>query len=93
MPISVDRNAWIRAGTKLSEIGEPLQRMGLALANQGDIDRQSLAGAIATGTHGTGATLGGWRSGETDRGCIFPSFDKGKVSFHTRRLQNKLKER
>ena len=30
---------------------------GVALANQGDIDRQSIAGAVATGTHGTGRTL------------------------------------
>jgi FAD-linked oxidoreductase len=29
------------------------------MANLGDIDRQSLAGAISTGTHGTGARFGG----------------------------------
>ena len=34
------------------------QHAGLALANMGDIDRQSIAGAISTGTHGTGCTLG-----------------------------------
>ncbi|MEX2113175.1 MAG: D-arabinono-1,4-lactone oxidase [Pirellulales bacterium] len=58
---SVDRDkceATIRAGTKLHALGESLWQHGLALANQGDIDRQSLAGAIATGTHGTGRTLG-----------------------------------
>ena len=32
---------------------------GLALANLGDIDRQTIAGAISTGTHGTGARFGG----------------------------------
>ena len=46
------------AGTKLHQVGDPLWAAGLALANMGDIDRQALAGAISTGTHGTGPTLG-----------------------------------
>lgn len=46
------------AGTKLHQLGDPLWTMGLALENMGDIDRQALAGAISTGTHGTGQTLG-----------------------------------
>lgn len=46
------------AGTKLYAVGDPLWSAGLALANMGDIDRQALAGAISTGTHGTGPTLG-----------------------------------
>ncbi|MEZ4499180.1 MAG: FAD-binding protein [Thermomicrobiales bacterium] len=50
--------ATILAGTKLHAIGEPLLRAGRALPNQGDIDRQALAGAVATGTHGTGRTVG-----------------------------------
>jgi FAD/FMN-containing dehydrogenase len=52
------KRATIRAGTKIHLLGEPLLACGLALENQGDIDRQSLAGAISTGTHGTGRTLG-----------------------------------
>ncbi len=57
--VDVERQqATVRAGTKIYELGEPLAGHGLALANQGDIDRQALAGAIATGTHGTGPTLG-----------------------------------
>jgi FAD/FMN-containing dehydrogenase len=58
---SVDRGkfeATILAGSKLHALGEPLAAHGMALANQGDIDRQSLAGAVSTGTHGTGPTLG-----------------------------------
>lgn len=58
---SADRErleATIFAGTKLHALGEPLAAHGMALANQGDIDRQSLAGAVSTGTHGTGPTLG-----------------------------------
>lgn len=47
----------VRSGTRIFQLGEPLWHYGLALRNQGDIDRQSLAGAIATGTHGSGRTL------------------------------------
>jgi FAD/FMN-containing dehydrogenase len=50
--------ATIRAGSKIASLGEPLREAGMALANQGDVDVQALAGAISTGTHGTGATLG-----------------------------------
>ena len=47
----------IYAGTRLYDVGEKLAGFNQALMNQGDIDQQSLAGAIATGTHGTGAHL------------------------------------
>ena len=50
------------AGTKLGDIGEPLSAAGQALYNMPDIDEQSLAGAIATGTHGTGRKLGALHS-------------------------------
>lgn len=46
------------AGTVLAELNAELARLGLAMENLGDIDRQTVAGAIATGTHGTGARLG-----------------------------------
>lgn len=52
------QQATIWAGTKLHQIGEPLLDAGLAMENLGDIDRQSFAGAISTGTHGTGVSLG-----------------------------------
>lgn len=52
------RRATVRAGTRIHQLGAPLLDAGLALRNQGDIDRQAIAGAIATGTHGTGETLG-----------------------------------
>lgn len=51
-------SATILAGTKIHAIGEPLLEAGFSLANQGDIDKQSIAGAISTGTHGTGRDLG-----------------------------------
>jgi FAD/FMN-containing dehydrogenase len=44
-------------GTTVGEFGEPLWAAGLALANQGDIDTQAIAGAVATGTHGSGNAL------------------------------------
>lgn len=46
------------AGTYLHEIGPILKDYGLALENMGDIQEQTIAGAISTGTHGTGITLG-----------------------------------
>jgi L-gulono-1,4-lactone dehydrogenase len=45
----------VEAGITLRRLGEELAARGLALENQGDIDAQTLAGATATGTHGTGA--------------------------------------
>ncbi len=45
------------AGIKLHDLGPLLWAQGLSLTQQGDIDRQSLAGALSTGTHGTGADL------------------------------------
>jgi len=49
--------ATVRAGTKLTDVGAPLLENGMALRNMGDIDVQSVAGALGTGTHGTGRTL------------------------------------
>ena len=49
----------VAAGTRLWNLGPLLREHGLALQNMGDIDRQSLAGATSTGTHGTGIRLGG----------------------------------
>lgn len=51
------REAVVLGGTKLFEMHEPLRAAGLAMENMGDIDRQAIAGAIATGTHGTGKGL------------------------------------
>jgi FAD-linked oxidoreductase len=48
-----------RSGTTLRALNAELGGLGLAMANLGDIDAQTLAGAVSTGTHGTGASLGG----------------------------------
>ncbi|MGW8484445.1 D-arabinono-1,4-lactone oxidase [Microbacterium sp. NPDC055903] len=47
------------AGTRLHRIPGLLAPYGLAMQNLGDIDRQSISGAISTGTHGTGVRFGG----------------------------------
>lgn len=49
--------------TTIGEFGEPLWAEGLALANQGDIVAQQIAGAISTATHGSGLRLGSFSSG------------------------------
>lgn len=49
----------VLAGTRLHDLSEQLWHRGLAMINLGDIDVQSIAGALATGTHGTGARFGG----------------------------------
>ncbi len=48
----------VQAGIKLSALNEKLVEVGLAMPNLGDIAYQSVAGAIATATHGTGLKLG-----------------------------------
>ena len=45
----------VQAGISIADCARQLAERGLALENQGDIDKQSLAGAVATATHGTGA--------------------------------------
>jgi FAD-linked oxidoreductase len=49
----------VRSGTTLRALNAALDAHGLALENLGDIDVQTISGALATGTHGTGARLGG----------------------------------
>ena len=57
--IAPDRKTvWAPAGWGLNRLTAALWAEGLSLINQGDINPQSLAGATATGTHGTGAELG-----------------------------------
>jgi FAD-linked oxidoreductase len=49
----------VGAGIRLHELNRVLAERGLAMQNLGDIDRQTIAGAVSTGTHGTGARFGG----------------------------------
>lgn len=50
--------AWAPAGCSLAKLTKVLWERGYSLINQGDVNPQALAGAIGTGTHGTGAKLG-----------------------------------
>src|SRR6476619_6812426 len=55
--VDVDRFAMTvtaLSGTPLKALNADLERLGLSLHNMGDIAEQTLAGAISTGTHGTG---------------------------------------
>lgn len=87
--------ARIKAGTTIRDLGPMLFDRGLGLVNQGDIDRQALAGAVGTGTHGTGGELGSLSAGVagfrlvTANGEVLTAnrnenpdvFDAGRVSF------------
>jgi FAD-linked oxidoreductase len=60
--VAVDREAMTvtaYAGTQLKVLNAELERLGLSLHNMGDIAEQTLAGAISTGTHGTGGSTAG----------------------------------
>ncbi|MFJ8691831.1 D-arabinono-1,4-lactone oxidase [Streptomyces roseolilacinus] len=53
----IDRAAMtvtVESGTPLKRLNAVLAREGLSLTNMGDITEQTVAGAISTGTHGTG---------------------------------------
>lgn len=57
---AANQTATLRAGTRLRDTPGILRPLGWALPNQGDVDPQSLAGAISTGTHGTGLGFTGF---------------------------------
>jgi len=59
--LGVDRDRGtitVQGGLRLSLLHARLAREGLALANTGSIDRQTIAGAVSTATHGTGRRFG-----------------------------------
>lgn len=59
---AVDRQAMTvtaLAGTRLEDLNLTLERLGLSLHNMGDIAEQTLAGAVSTGTHGSGGRAAG----------------------------------
>ncbi len=60
--LEVDHDAMtvtVEAGITINALNRELAERGLALANLGDIDRQTIAGAVSTSTHGTGVRFGG----------------------------------
>ena len=60
--LSIDREkrtATVQSGISIARLSEQLDKQGLALENLGDINYQSISGAISTATHGTGLAFGG----------------------------------
>lgn len=55
-PATLQATFW--AGSRLGDMGQPLAEVGQALVNMPDIDEQTLAGCLATATHGTGVDIG-----------------------------------
>ena len=55
----VNNQVTVEAGIHISELNEQLFELGLAMPNLGDIAYQTISGAIATSTHGTGAKISG----------------------------------
>ncbi len=94
LDIAADRqSAWVPAGWGLDRLTAALWAEGLSLINQGDINPQALAGATATGTHGTGATLGslstqalGYRLVLADGSLVECSADCEAALFQAQRL-------
>ncbi len=67
--------ATLAAATPLWAVGPALYEAKLALANMGDIDRQTLGGVVGTGTHGTGRTLGSLSAQVAGFRLILPNGD------------------
>jgi len=68
--------------TRIADFGEPLFAAGLALHNQGDIDAQHIAGAIATATHGSDVRLGSLSSAVRRVRLIVASGDAIEIGEH-----------
>ena len=79
------QEATLWAGTYLYEIGPLLAQFGFALINMGDIQEQTIAGAVSTGTHGTGVTLGSLSSTVTKWGFVDGT---GTYREHTRGMDD-----
>ncbi|SOC36153.1 FAD-linked oxidoreductase [Rhizobium subbaraonis] len=54
--------ATVGAATRLGDLTKHLHAAGQGLANMGDIDKQSIGGALGTATHGSGVSLGAYHS-------------------------------
>ncbi len=94
--IAVERDAArarVKAGSTIRDLGPLLHKAGLGLLNQGDIDRQAIAGAVGTGTHGTGKELKSISAAVTGFRLVVPggdvlecSADKNSEVFHAGRV-------
>src|ERR1700735_5549728 len=55
---SATHQAELLAGTTLHQLGRDLWQAGLSIKNMGDVDAQTIVGAVSTGTHGSGPQWG-----------------------------------
>ena len=63
--LSVDKESMlvtVGAGTTLRDLNRELWKLGMSISCLGNLDVATIAGAIATGTHGTGRRFGGLAS-------------------------------
>lgn len=63
----------MNANARLRDLSVALAGQGVAFRNLGDINIQSLAGAVSSATHGTGRTLPCLAAEITDARFISPS--------------------
>lgn len=70
----------IWAGTTLTDLGRLLYNHGLTMENLGDINLQTIAGAISTGTHGSGINFGNLSTQVTRLTMITPAGEKLLIS-------------
>lgn len=76
--------ATVRAGTKLSALGPALAAIGQEMPNLPDINKQTLAGGLATGTHGTGKGVKALHGEVTAMRLVLPSGEVAECSRDTR---------
>ncbi|WP_307851716.1 FAD-binding protein [Williamsia sp. CHRR-6] len=74
------------AGTHLYEVPGLIDPLGLAMPNLGDIDRQTLAGAVSTSTHGTGVGFGGLATQVIGATMVTGTGDTLRIGRHDGRL-------
>lgn len=72
--------ATVRAGTRLAALGPLLAAVGQEMPNLPDINKQTLAGAMATGTHGTGKGLTAIHGQVTAMRFVLPSGEVAECS-------------
>jgi FAD-linked oxidoreductase len=73
-------SATVRAGTKLSALGPLLAAIGQEMPNLPDINKQTLAGGLATGTHGTGKGFTALHGEVTALRLVLPSGEVAECS-------------
>jgi alditol oxidase len=81
--IDADRaTVTVTAGMRYAEVAEALRGSGFALANLASLPHISVAGAIATGTHGSGDTLGALATAVAGLRMVGPQGDVVELSRH-----------